>query len=89
MEIAKDRSVTLKLGNDSLEIKVGKRSVTAMQAIELSVGPSKFKMDPSGITLEGIKIEVKGTAMTNVSAPMTDIKGQAILSLGGGLTKIG
>ncbi len=84
-----DRKVELNLGSDMLDVKAGKRTVKAMQAIELTVGPSKIKIDPSGITLEGIKIEVKGAAMTNISAPMTDVKGTGILSLGGALTKIG
>ncbi|QDT14252.1 type VI secretion system Vgr family protein [Alienimonas californiensis] len=84
-----DRTVELKLGSDTLDIKAGKRTVKAMQSIELSVGSSSIKLDPSGITLQGIKIAITGQAKADVSSPLTTVTGSGILTLGGALTKIG
>jgi len=95
--ITQNRSVTIKQGNDTLEIKMGNRSTKisagkseeeAMQSIELKVGPSSIKLDPSGITIKGINITVQGTAKVGVQAPIVQVNADGILTLKGGLTMI-
>ncbi len=94
VEIWKDRNVTLKQGNDSLEIKMGnqttnvalgKSDTQAMQSIELKVGANSIKIDQTGITLKGLMIKIQGQAMTQVTSPMTTVKGDAMLMLKGGM----
>ncbi|MEM8577366.1 MAG: type VI secretion system tip protein TssI/VgrG [Pseudomonadota bacterium] len=81
-------SHTLKMGNYSLKTSLGAISMEAMTKIELKVGGNSIKIDQSGITLDGIMIKIKGKAMANVEAPMTNVKGQAMLILNGGVTMI-
>ena len=62
--------------------------MTAMQSIELKVGSSSVKLDQSGVTIKGMMIKAKGTAMAEVKAPMTTVKGDGMLTLKGGITMI-
>jgi type VI secretion system secreted protein VgrG len=45
-------------------------------------------MTPVSIEIEALMITVKGQVMTTVQAPMTNVKGDAMLILKGGLTMI-
>ena len=54
--------------------------MTAQTSIELKVGSSKIKMTPSGIKIEGIQVTSKGT--------MNTVKGDAMVTVKGGITKI-
>ncbi len=81
-------SNTVKMGNITVEASLGQISMEALQKIELKVGTSKITLDPSGVTIEGIMINVKATAMTEVKSPMTTVKGDAMLTLKGGVTMI-
>lgn len=68
-----NRVTQIKLGNDSVNIDAGKSTTEAMQSIELKVGANSIKIDQSGITLDGIMITIKGSAMIEQSAPMIKI----------------
>lgn len=92
-----NRTVTIEKGNDTLAVKMGnlgikadmgKITIEAMQKIELKVGGNTITMDMSGITMKGIQVKIEGQAMTEVKAPMTQVKGDGILILKGGLTMI-
>jgi type VI secretion system secreted protein VgrG len=92
-----NRTVTLNMGNDSLTIKMGnqttkinlgKSETEAMQSIELKVGQSSIKLDQTGVTIKGMTIKVEGQIMTQVKAPMTQVNGDAMLTLKGGITMI-
>lgn len=78
----------MKLGNHKMDVKLGKSEVSAMQSIEFKVGTSSIKIDPMGVTIKGMMIKIEGTAMCNVKAPMTDIKGSALVMVKGGITMI-
>lgn len=93
-----NRAATIDMGNDSLIIKtgnqttkldLGKSTTEAMQSIELKVGGNSIKVDQSGVTIKGIMVKVEGTAMTQVKAPMTQVNGDGMLTLKGGITMIG
>ncbi|MDT1062311.1 type VI secretion system tip protein TssI/VgrG [Paracoccus sp. CPCC 101403] len=75
-------------GNFSLTTALGKIKLEAMQEILLQVGASSIKIDQTGVTVKGAMIKVEGTAMIEAKAPMTTVKGDAILILKGALTMI-
>lgn len=89
-----DRSITVKnansldadtielTGKSSIELKVGGSSIKMdSSSIESKVGGSSIKMDATGIEIKGMKVTVNGT--------MTEIKGSAMVTISGGLMKIG
>lgn len=74
----------------------GKSLHESMQEIELKVGPSSIKLTMSGIeiTAPTIKIsadatlDMKAGAMATLKSPMTEVGGDAMLTLKGGLVMI-
>jgi type VI secretion system secreted protein VgrG len=76
-----NRVLTVKMGDRNTEVSLGKDTLEAMQQIVLKVGQSKITIDQTSITLEAMMINIHGTVMT-------DVKGDAILTLQGGLTTI-
>lgn len=98
IEIYKDRTATLKMGDDSLAIKMGnqttkldlgKSETEAMQSIEFKVGQSSIKIDQTGVTIKGMMIKVEGQIMTEVKGLMTQVNGTALLKAGGGIMMLG
>ena len=81
-------TLLIKMGNQKTKIDLGKSETEAMQSIELKVGQSSIKLDQTGVTIKGIMIKVEAQAMLEEKAPMTQIKGDAMLILKGGLTMI-
>ncbi len=80
--------LSLGMGNIATEVKMGKIDTKAMQSIELKVGANSLKIDQSGVTIKGIMVKIQGTAMTDIKAPMTQVKGDGMLILKGGMTLI-
>ncbi len=94
VEIGQDRSVTINKGNDKLDIQMGNLSINAdlgkieveaMQSITLTVGGNSLKIDQSGVTINGMMVKVTGQTMTDIKAPMTNISGDGMLTLKGGI----
>ena len=83
-----DMTVDVSMGDITVDAALGKIKMTAMQEILLKVGQSSIKIDNSGVTIKGLMIKVEGTAMVEAKAPMTTVKGDAMLTLKGGLTLI-
>jgi len=83
-----NRSAKIKMGNDDIKIDLGKSTTEAMQSIELKVGQSSVKIDQMGVTIKGGMIKIEGTIMLEAKAPMSTVKGDAMLTLKGGLTMI-
>ena len=89
LEVARgNRDVSIKMGNETYKLDLGKSEKEAMQSIELKVGSNSIKIDQTGITLSGIMVNVEGTGMCEVKAPMTTVKGDGMLTLRGGMTMI-
>lgn len=76
------------MGNLSVKVDLGKIEVEAMQSIELKVGQSSIKIDQMGVTINGAMLKFKGTGMAEMSAPMTTVKGDGMLTLKGGVMMI-
>lgn len=92
-----NRSRDVKMGNDdtkvamgniTIDAALGKITITAMQEILLKVGTSTVKLSQAGVDIKGLMVQVEGTAMLAVKAPISDIKGTGMLILKGGLTMI-
>ncbi len=86
--IKNNRTETLKDGNDSVTIAKGKSVTEAKQSILLKVGQSSILIDNSGVTIKGMQIKIEGSAMIDQKAPMTTIKGDATVTIKGGIVMI-
>jgi type VI secretion system secreted protein VgrG len=80
------RKTTLKNGDEELEISSGNQKVhiaqkqtidvdnditiTSMTTITLKVGSNNVVIDQSGVHINGMTIDLKGSAMINETAPM-------------------
>ncbi|QEL19441.1 type VI secretion system Vgr family protein [Limnoglobus roseus] len=92
-----NRTVEIATGNDTLTIKTGnhKTAITAgaskteaMQSIEFKVGGSTLKLDPSGIQMKGLKINIEGEIMVQMKATIVKVDASGFLILKGGITMI-
>lgn len=70
-EIDQNRTVTVKSGNDkltvssgnhSIDVSAGTSDIKAAQSITLTVGANSIKIDTSGVTINGIKLDLKASA---------------------------
>jgi type VI secretion system secreted protein VgrG len=59
-----------------------------MQSIEFKVGANSIKIDQTGVTIKGIMVKIEGTAMLQAKAPMTQLKGDAMMIVKGAITLI-
>jgi len=92
-----NRTVQIDQGNDSLQIKMGNRTINidmgqstteAMQAIVLRVGANSIRIDQTGITFQGIQVNVQGQARLALQAPITQVNAAGLLQMQGGVVKI-
>jgi type VI secretion system secreted protein VgrG len=81
-------TLTITMGNLTTKISAGKSETEAMQSIELKVGPSSIKIDPSGITLTAMTIKVDAEMYAEVKGLNVKVDGAGIIQLDGGLTMI-
>ena len=81
-------TLTIAKGNQTVKISLGKHSTEAMQEILLKVGGNSVKIDQSCIAIKGIMVTVEGSAMVDIKAPMTSVKGMGMLILKGGVVMV-
>jgi type VI secretion system secreted protein VgrG len=60
--------LTVDMGNISIKASMGKITIEAMQEIELKVGNTSLKLSQMDATLKAMMTNIKGDAMTEVSA---------------------
>ena len=80
--------IEVKLGNQTTKIDLGKIETSAMQSIELTVGPSSIKLDPTGITIKGLTIMVDASVQGTFKSLMTQVQGSAMTQVQGGIVTI-
>jgi type VI secretion system secreted protein VgrG len=83
-----NQTTDVKMGNVSRKAALGKVSEQAMQEIEFKVGQSSVKIDQTGVTIKGMTIKIEGQIKTEVKGIMTDVKGDGMLTVKGGITMI-
>jgi len=81
-------AITASQGNITTKADLGKIAQEAMQSIELKVGQNSIKIDQSGITIKGVMVKIEGQAMAQLKAPMTQVNGDGMLTLKGGVIMI-
>lgn len=95
--VSKGRKTVIEQGGDELTVQVGDLTVkasagaiklSAMQSLELVVGPSKVKLDPTGVTMSGVMVKIEGTAMLESKAPMHTVKADGMLMVNGGVVMV-
>lgn len=83
-----DQTTTLKLGNQTTKMSAGKGEVEAMQSYEIKVGSSSIKIDQMGVTIKGMQVKIEGTMQFEAKGMMTTVKGDAMLTVKGGMVMI-
>ena len=82
-------ALTIKMGNQTTKLDLGKSETEALQSIELKVGQSSIKVDQMGVTIKGMMVKVEGQIQTDVKGLMTQVTGTAMLKVGGGIMMLG
>ncbi|MFC6640093.1 bacteriophage T4 gp5 trimerisation domain-containing protein [Sulfitobacter sediminilitoris] len=76
-------------GNMSLDVQSGKIDISAATTIMMEAGQKiTLKVGGSSIEITQTGVKIKGTTSVDVDAINTTVKGSAMLTLRGGLTKI-
>lgn len=94
IDVGKNRTVTIKANDvldvtDKITVTSGSEiSITATSKITLTVGASSITIDASSIKISTPTLDMKGTATADLAAPMTTVKGDATLTLKGGMVLI-
>lgn len=82
-------NLTISMGNQTTQVSLGSSSTEAMQSITLKVGANSITIDQTGITLNGMTINIQGQVQTQVQGAMVQISGDAMTQISGGITMIG
>ena len=83
-----NHSTLVKMGDLSIDVDMGKMTVTAMQSIEFKCGASTIKMDPQSINIKSPMITVQADIKADVKSPLTTVSGDMMLTLKGGVVMI-
>ena len=83
-----DRTIELTTGNQTTKLAAGKTTHEAMQSILFKVGAASIKLEPAKITIKAPQIAIQADATLDAKAAMTNVSGDGMLILKGGLTKI-
>jgi type VI secretion system secreted protein VgrG len=89
VQVQGDDTLTVTTGDLKVDVSKGKVGISAMQSIELKCGPSSIKIDPTGITLKGLRINVQGQALALVEGGVVVVKARSLLQAKGAITMIG
>jgi type VI secretion system secreted protein VgrG len=74
-----NETITLDKGNQSTTATLGKISITAMQSITLTVGPSVIELTPEGITIDAPMITISGETAVIIESAAIEITGDITL----------
>ena len=83
-----NQSLAIKMGNQTNKLDLGKNETEAMQSIELKVAQSSIKIDQMGVTINGMMIKIEAQIQTEVKALMTQVSGDAMTQVKGGIVMI-
>jgi len=81
-------TLTVDDGDCTIDVLKGNHTTTAKKSITLKVGQSSITLEPTGVTIKGLNIQIEGQTLTKVSAPATVVGGDATLALTGGVVTI-
>ena len=76
-----NHSTTVSSGNHKLDISAGTSEITAATSITLKVGGNSIKIETSGITINGTKVDVAATAAASVKGATVSVSGDGSVSI--------
>ncbi len=79
---------TLKVGNHTLKADAGQITIEAQQSITLKVGQSSIVIDQMGVQIKAMTIGINAELKLDAKSMMTTVKGDAMVTIKGGLTMI-
>jgi phage protein D/phage baseplate assembly protein gpV len=84
--------ITVKTGTSGstkdLTINAANMTLTATTNITLKVGSNKIVISTSGIAIEGVMVEIKGTASAKMEAPVINVEATGANTIKGGLVNV-
>ena len=81
-------TLTITQGDQSIKITAGKSTIEAGTSIELKVGGSSIKIEPAKITIKSPQIAIQADMQLQAKALTSELSGDAMLTLKGGIVKI-
>ncbi|MGO4835856.1 type VI secretion system Vgr family protein, partial [Rhizobiaceae sp. 2RAB30] len=81
-------TLTLDAGNLTAKASAGTVTIEAARGITLKCGQNTVEVTPQGITINGMKVTVQGTAKSEIKAPIVDVSGDGMVKVAGGMVKI-
>jgi type VI secretion system secreted protein VgrG len=85
---AGNKKTTVTAGNYTIDVSAGQMTVTAAISITLKVGGNSVQIDQTGVTINGIMVKIEGQAQLQATAPMTQVNGDAMTQVKGGIVMI-
>jgi type VI secretion system secreted protein VgrG len=83
-----NQSTLVDMGDQATKCTLGKIETEAMQSIELKVGQSSIKIDQMGVTIKGMMITVDAQVQAQVKSMITQVSGNAMVMVQGGIVMI-
>jgi len=71
-----------------LTINAANITLAATTKITLKVGSNKVEISNSGIVIEGMQVQIKGTALAKMEAPVVNVEASGINTIKGSVVKI-
>jgi len=68
-----NRTETVTKGDETITISQGSQTTTAMKSITLRVGQSSIRLDQTGVTIKGLKIQIQGSTLVMVQGGLVKI----------------
>lgn len=85
-------NITVKTGTsgsaNDLTINAANITLTATNNITLKVGSNKIVISNSGVVIEGMQVQIKGTATAKMEAPLINVEASGLNTIKGSLVKI-
>jgi type VI secretion system secreted protein VgrG len=81
-------ALTVSQGDYSLTVDLGAITIEAMKSIELKVGESSIKLEPTAITIASVQVDIKGDAMATLKGAIGEVSADGALTLSGGVINI-
>jgi type VI secretion system secreted protein VgrG len=85
---AGNSATTVSTGNFSVDVSAGKVKIEAALEILLKVGGNTVKISPAGVEIHGMTVKIKGDTMLTAESLKTDVKGDAMTTINGGVVMI-
>lgn len=83
-----NHTVMVSTGNHSTKANTGSIDLEATQGITLKCGENSIKIGPSGVTIEGMNVTVKGSVQVEIQGAMATLKGDGTVTIKGGMVMI-